>query len=97
MIIHVKYIAVQGFGKRENIERFLYDHTKIVEHYEGEYRGEAYSYAVLRTEATSNERVNYFAKYQVERFQSGLYSAKIADKPIEVLPIGANTSMWTIL
>jgi hypothetical protein len=81
MIIHVKFIRVEGkkgsspseYGP-SRLQSFLYDHTKIVEH-EEDVTG--HFIATLRTEAVTDERAQYYADYQAGRLRSGLIQAKV--------------------
>lgn len=76
MIIHVKFIAVTGRADNPTIERYCYDHTKIMEWYE---TGDGTFKTVLRTEATTEFDVQRKAKYQADRLSSGLYGAQVFD------------------
>lgn len=77
--IYVKYLDVRGkarFGGRDILERYCYDHTKIVEY---EHNGQDF-FATLRTESSeSDERAQYLAEYQAGRLRSGLMAATVHD------------------
>lgn len=89
MRIDVKFIAVRGAAgsrahAREDLQSFLYDHTKIVEF---DTDGKEF-FALLRTESQlGDENATYLANYQAGRLRSGLMSATVGDTAVE-LPNG---------
>ena len=89
MRIDVKFIAVRGAAgaalgaySRDDLERYLYNHTKIVEF---ETDGKEF-FAILRTESQlGDENATYLANYQAGRLRSGLMSATVGDTRMDLM------------
>lgn len=90
MVIHVKFLTVQGRGDIEQVERYFYGDTRTVEYAESDGK----VFAVIRTEADTEEQALHTAQRMVARFQSGLYAARVYDTPKGILPIGADDEVW---
>lgn len=90
MVIHVKYLAVQGRGDIEQVERYFLGVTTTVESAESD----GNVFAVLRTEADTDARAQRVAEDMAARYASGLYAAKVYDSPKGLLPIGASDEIW---
>jgi len=85
MILHVKFIRASGRlpwhaandkTGRKYVQSYCYDsHTTIVDYQESASGFEA----ILRTEALTEERAEYLARYQSDRFRSALVQAQIFD------------------
>lgn len=80
--VHTLVVTTRG---RDEIERYLYDHTRIVEKVEGERIGNAFILCTTHTrECNDNDVIEHdmhdvegLARYQADRFASGLISARV--------------------
>jgi hypothetical protein len=89
-VIHVRYLAVQGRGDLDQIERYLSADARVVESMESD----GNIFAVVRVEAANDIRAESDANLLAERYASGLYAAKVYTEVQPLLPIGANDAVW---
>jgi GTPase Era involved in 16S rRNA processing len=66
MIVHRLFNIVVGKGPREDFERALYDHTKVVEFQESD----GNFVALIATEGLTHDRAAYLAAFQSDRLKS---------------------------
>lgn len=73
--MHHRYITVVTSSSQEQIEAYLYDHTKIVSSViiASNHR----RHFLLETTADTEDRASFLANYQSERLQSGLHGAAV--------------------